>query len=73
VLDDSIGCALWFAARGKGLLDGMPYQTTARVGQHFVNSLSHYLVKCSTGLPNKSYLFLPKQWMALKTAGCHVV
>jgi len=31
VLDDSIGCALWFAARGEGLLNGMPYTTTARV------------------------------------------
>jgi hypothetical protein len=31
VLDDSIGCAVWFAARGKGLLNGLPYTTTARV------------------------------------------
>ena len=37
VLDDSIGCALWFAARGEGLLhrDQRPpirYQSQARVG-----------------------------------------
>jgi len=35
VLDDSIGCALWFAARGKGLLAGTPYTTTARVSTPF--------------------------------------
>jgi len=39
VLDDSIGCALWFAARGKGLLDGIPYTTTARVSMQCRNSL----------------------------------
>jgi asparagine synthetase B (glutamine-hydrolysing) len=31
VLDDSIGCAVWFAARGQGFLNGKPYVTTARV------------------------------------------
>lgn len=31
VLDDSIGCALWFAARGHGLKNGESYKTTARV------------------------------------------
>ncbi|XP_043220981.1 asparagine synthetase domain-containing protein 1-like [Amphibalanus amphitrite] len=36
VLDDSIGCAVWFAARGAGVLAGdgpgrRPYQTQARV------------------------------------------
>jgi len=41
VLDDSIGCALWFAARGKGLLDGMPYTTTARVSKRSVDSVLH--------------------------------
>lgn len=27
VLDDSIGCALWFGARGKGTLHGQKQQT----------------------------------------------
>ena len=38
VLDDSIGCAIWFAARGKGVIDTnddgdltVPYASTARV------------------------------------------
>lgn len=33
VLDDSIGCALWFASRGCGLLypSMQPYQSNARV------------------------------------------
>lgn len=31
VLDDSIGCALWFAARGKGCLEGQPFLSPARV------------------------------------------
>lgn len=37
VLDDSIGCAIWFASRGQGILQSatgqeIPYETTARVG-----------------------------------------
>ncbi|XP_060081138.1 asparagine synthetase domain-containing protein 1-like [Ylistrum balloti] len=36
VLDDSIGCAVWFAARGQGIIgngaqQGFPYTSTARV------------------------------------------
>ncbi|KAK3856966.1 hypothetical protein Pcinc_036749 [Petrolisthes cinctipes] len=31
VLDDSIGCALWFAARGIGTLNGKHYTSPARV------------------------------------------
>ncbi|XP_067928123.1 asparagine synthetase domain-containing protein 1-like isoform X2 [Watersipora subatra] len=31
VLDDSIGCALWFASRGVGCLNETPYISTARV------------------------------------------
>ena len=37
MLDDSIGCAIWFAARGKGVIcnddtgDAIPYTTSARV------------------------------------------
>ncbi|RWS26811.1 asparagine synthetase domain-containing protein 1-like protein [Leptotrombidium deliense] len=31
VLDDSIGCALWFAARGKGLLNEHRYTSPARI------------------------------------------
>ena len=36
VLDDSIGCAIWFAARGCGILGnteqiGKPYKSTAKV------------------------------------------
>lgn len=34
VIDDSIGCSLWFAARGVGTLDGQPYETPARVLLH---------------------------------------
>lgn len=35
VLDDSIGCALWFAARGRGTLDGVAYTSPARVSCYF--------------------------------------
>lgn len=31
ILDDSLGCALWFAARGKGVINGQPYTSSARV------------------------------------------
>ncbi|XP_045610594.2 asparagine synthetase domain-containing protein 1 [Procambarus clarkii] len=31
VLDDSIGCALWFGGRGHGFLRGAPYTSPARV------------------------------------------
>ncbi|KAK4298732.1 hypothetical protein Pmani_028938, partial [Petrolisthes manimaculis] len=31
VLDDSIGCSLWFATRGKGRLNNTPYTSTVRV------------------------------------------
>lgn len=31
VLDDSLGCALWFAARGRGKISGDPYTSPARV------------------------------------------
>ena len=37
VLDDSIGCAVWFAARGQGVMGngpdkGKPVVSTSRVG-----------------------------------------
>lgn len=31
VLDDSIGCALWFAGRGQGSAEGLPYVSPSRV------------------------------------------
>ncbi|XP_050715999.1 asparagine synthetase domain-containing protein 1-like isoform X1 [Eriocheir sinensis] len=31
VLDDSIGCALWFAGRGQGSAKGLPYVSPSRV------------------------------------------
>lgn len=36
VLDDSIGCAVWFAARGEGILGngdhaGKPYKSSSKV------------------------------------------
>ncbi|XP_073974872.1 asparagine synthetase domain-containing protein 1 isoform X2 [Rhodnius prolixus] len=31
ILDDSLGCALWFAARGKGVINGQPYTSSARI------------------------------------------
>nr|XP_053646419.1 asparagine synthetase domain-containing protein 1-like isoform X1 [Cherax quadricarinatus]XP_053646488.1 asparagine synthetase domain-containing protein 1-like isoform X1 [Cherax quadricarinatus] len=31
VLDDSIGCALWFGGRGRGAVVGVPYTSPARV------------------------------------------
>lgn len=31
VLDDSIGCALWFAGRGQGSAKGFPYVSPSRV------------------------------------------
>lgn len=34
VIDDSIGCSIWFAARGKGLLERNLYETPARVLIH---------------------------------------
>ncbi|KAI1285527.1 Asparagine synthetase domain-containing protein 1 [Halotydeus destructor] len=34
VLDDSIGCSLWFAARGIGKLDGQDYESSARILLH---------------------------------------
>ena len=43
VLDDSIGCAVWFAARGAGALagdgGGRRYRSQARVGEM---EMSHY-------------------------------
>lgn len=41
-MDDSIGCALWFAARGNGILydsdkDNMPqYQSNSKVYQPYM-------------------------------------
>ena len=42
VLDDSIGCAVWFAARGEGVLGngedaGKAYKSCAKVGVIFVD------------------------------------
>lgn len=31
VLDDSLGCALWFASRGEGLINGTLYKSPARI------------------------------------------
>ncbi|XP_013103715.2 asparagine synthetase domain-containing protein CG17486 isoform X1 [Stomoxys calcitrans] len=31
VLDESIGCAFWFASQGYGLLDGSPFESNAKV------------------------------------------
>lgn len=31
ILDDSLGCALWFACRAKGSVDGRPHTSSARV------------------------------------------
>lgn len=31
VLDDSIGCALWFAGRGQGSAKDLPYISPSRV------------------------------------------
>uniref|UniRef100_A0A336LXQ2 CSON009715 protein n=1 Tax=Culicoides sonorensis TaxID=179676 RepID=A0A336LXQ2_CULSO len=31
ILDESLGAALWFAARGKGFIDTKPYDSTCRV------------------------------------------
>lgn len=31
VLDESLGCAFWFASRGKGYCNGNPYTSSARV------------------------------------------
>lgn len=36
ILDDSLGCALWFAARGQGILDGELYTSSARVSKFFL-------------------------------------
>ena len=40
MLDDSIGCAVWFAARGQGILGngperGKPVISTSRVGGYY--------------------------------------
>ena len=63
VLDDSIGCALWFASRGHGVLypSMQPYQSTARVRMHVrtmfydiaVEVQGEYITRaCSYGIPN---------------------
>lgn len=32
MLDDSLGCAVWFAARGQGIVSGdIPYMSSAKV------------------------------------------
>lgn len=32
MLDDSLGCAVWFAARGQGIISGdKPYMSSAKV------------------------------------------
>ncbi|XP_014239570.1 asparagine synthetase domain-containing protein 1 [Cimex lectularius] len=31
ILDDSLGCALWFAVRGKGIANGKPFYSNSRV------------------------------------------
>ena len=32
MLDDSLGCAMWFAARGQGIISGdIPYTSSAKV------------------------------------------
>ncbi|ELU18868.1 hypothetical protein CAPTEDRAFT_43016, partial [Capitella teleta] len=60
VLDDSIGCAIWFAARGKGVRtnscgDFEPYETTARVvlvgmgADEQLAGYSRHRVKFNTG------------------------
>ncbi len=40
VLDDSIGSALWFAARGNGILhhDNSSYESPAEVRKYIVNN-----------------------------------
>lgn len=35
ILDESLGAALWFAARGIGHVSEIPYTTQCRVGSHF--------------------------------------
>ncbi|CAL4097567.1 unnamed protein product [Meganyctiphanes norvegica] len=55
VLDDSIGCALWFAGRGKGECNGLPYESPARVllcgmgADEQLGGYSRHRVKFGTG------------------------
>lgn len=56
VLDDSIGCAQWFAARGQGILTGCPnrekYVSSARVPSHCIRTLNHrHTIICLSFLP----------------------
>jgi len=39
VLDDSLGCSLWFASRGLGKMNGKSYKTPARVSTINIISL----------------------------------
>ena len=57
VLDDSIGCAVWFAARGHGVLgngehQGKPIQSSARVNSILASNVyfsrfCKYYIDCS--------------------------
>ena len=49
VLDDSIGCAVWFASRGEGILGNGPnrgakYTSTARVTAAFTSDGHLFLI-----------------------------
>ncbi len=48
VLDDSIGCAQWFATRGQGVLTGSAnneeYVSPARVSRHLHSILKSFFV-----------------------------
>lgn len=55
VLDESLGCVLWFGARGRGKVDGVEYSSNCRVNTSF-NVSEHFQI--SHFHLNKSVYFL---------------
>lgn len=60
VLDDSIGCAIWFAARGEGVIrprdeeEPVPYTSPARVSERVIHfTLYNFMIFISGGKKEK--------------------
>lgn len=53
VLDESLGCALWFACRGKGSSNNVPYTSSAKVSAIALQATSLY----SNHLYNIRFIF----------------
>ena len=51
VLDDSIGCALWFAARGRGVLEEQEYTSPVRVSIQSILKIVPFHIDMAAFLP----------------------